>query len=342
MSTAERMEIERSEVMDAENIKCLKTSGMKISDLYIGNISSGIKTLNPDTNISLASQMIRTDPMLPGFCIIDNGELLGVVTKNQLHAKLSSKYGYSLYSNKEIELIMCKDFLCVDFFTTIDVVVKIAMQRDPEKIYDFITVTKGKKYCGIVTVKDLLEKSILFGIVNTLQALPGPDHHAHQQTVRQLEITDGFTEKSLVLDFDIDNFNAYNEVYGSEKGDIVMERFMQILNRNIPQEFFIGQSGEDDFVAVAPLSDAEKICRKVVEQFEAMAPDFYAGTDLMRGYVLTKNNHGIEEVYPLMSLTIAGIPSSSFLEFPGGSAAKMKDTHIQVLHEHMRSKNEFT
>lgn len=341
MSTAERFKTDRFEVMDTDTDKSINSSSMKISDLYIGSISSGIKTLNADTNISVASQMIRNDPMLPGFCIINNGDLLGVVTKNQLHAKLSSKYGYSLYSNKEIELIMCKDFLCVDFFTPIDVVVKIAMQRDPEKIYDFITVTKGKKYGGIVTVKDLLEKSILMGVVNTRQSRAGLANLVNQQAVSQLEIMDASPDKSLVLDFDIDNFNAYNEVYGSEKGDFVMERFMQILNRNIPQEFFVRQSGDDDFAAIAPLADAEKICRNMVRQFDEMAPDFYTEIDLMRGYVLTKNNHGIEEVYPLMSLTVAGIPAANFLESAGDTAAKMKNTHIQVLHEHMRSKNEF-
>lgn len=340
MSAAEQTENERFEVMDTETVKSINSSGMRISDLYIGNICSTIKTLNPDTNISLASQMIRTDPMLPGFCITENDELLGVATKNHLNTKLSSKYGYSLYSNKEIELIMCKDFLCVDFFTSIDIVVKIAMQRDPEKIYDFITVTKRRKYYGIVTVKDLIEKSILMGIVNTLHAQPSPTHYVNQQTVRQLEITNTSLDRSFVLDFDIDNFNTYNEVYGSEKGDTVMEQLTHILNRNIPQEFFVRQSGEDDFIAIAQLSDAEKICRQVVEQFEEMAPEFYTKADLMQGYILVKNNHGIEEVYPLMSLTVAGVSGASFLEFSGDPAEKIKNTNIQVLHENMMNKNE--
>ena len=332
MSAAEQIKNERFEVMDTETAKSINSSGMNISDLYIGNICSAIKTLNPDTNISLASQMIRTDTMLPGFCITENDELLGVVTKNHLHTKLSSKYGYSLYSNKEIELIMCKDFLCVDFFTTIDIVVKIAMQRDPEKIYDFITVTKGKKYCGIVTVKDLLEKSMLMGVVNTLRAQPFSASSGNQQTAGLLEIPGTSPDRSFALDFDIDNFNTYNEVYGSEKGDTVMERLTHILSRNIQQEFFVGQSGEDDFIAIAPLSDAEKICRQVVEQFEAMAPDFYSKSDLMQGYILVKNNHGIEEVYPLMSLTVAGVPGASFLGSSGDPALKIKNTNIQVLH----------
>jgi len=350
MSTSERMMNETFEVMDTQtapnsNLPGLKTSdqnsGMKISDLYIGNISSGITTLQSDDTILLASQLIRTDPMLPGFCIIDNGELLGVVTKNHLHVKLSSKYGYSLYSNKEIELIMCKDFLCVDFFTTIDIVVKIAMQRDPEKIYDFITVTKGKKYCGIVTVKDLLEKSMLMDVVNTLRAQPFSASSGNQQTAGLLEIPGTSPDRSFVLDFDIDNFAAYNEAYGSESGDIVMERLSQILSRNIPKEFFAGQSGEDNYIATAPLLEAEKICRQVVEQFEEMMPNFYTQTDLTRGYVLAESGRGIEGVYPLMSLTVAGIPGACFLDFSGDPAMKKKNRNIQVLHEHFRSKNEF-
>ncbi len=73
---------------------------------------------------------------------------------------------------------MSKDYLCVDWRTTIDSVSKKAMQRDIERVYDFITVTKDDKYLGIVTVKELLEKSIEIEVINAthlnpLSKLPG-------------------------------------------------------------------------------------------------------------------------------------------------------------------------
>lgn len=61
---------------------------------------------------------------------------------------------------------------------TIDVVGKNAMQRDYDKIYDFIVVTRDGCFQGTVTVKDLMEKLIEIEFVyakhlNPLTELPG-------------------------------------------------------------------------------------------------------------------------------------------------------------------------
>lgn len=279
----------------------------KISDIYIGNLCTSLGTVTPDTKISVVSQMIRSDPYLPGFCVIEDNMLLGVATKNQMNAKLSSQYGYNLYCNKGIEVIMCKDFLCVDFFTTIDIVVKIAMQRDPDKIYDFITITKDGRYSGIVTVKDLLEKSIKIEIVNAAHGNHVPSLTGRTVEAKLPQVSVASSGRSCILDFDIDNFKSYNEVYGFDKGDAVMQCLNQILSRNIPKEYFVGQDGEEDFIAVATPSDADIICRQVIEEFERLSPEFYCESDWSRGYIVSKNRHGIEEVHPLMSITVAGV-----------------------------------
>lgn len=305
MSIAERIDSKYPD--EIINVKENNLSDMMISELHIGNLCSMLGTLSPDAKISLVSQMIRSDPTLPGFCIIDDGQLIGVATRNQMNAKLSSQYGYSLYCNKGIDLIMCKDFLCVDFFTPIDIVVKIAMQREPDKIYDFITVTKNGKYGGIVTVKDLLEKSIQVEVASVKHVTPRNPLPVSQRIEKQQDASRVVCDQSFSLDFDIDNFAAYNEVYGSEKGDLVMERLSQILNRNLPKESFPGHEGENGFITISKREDADKICRQVMGEFDKMAPEFYSASDWNRGYILSKNHHGIEEIYPFMSITIAGI-----------------------------------
>jgi len=310
MSIAER--IDSKFPKEITDVKTKNTADMLTSELQIGNLCSMLGTLNPDAKISLASQMIRSDPTLPGFCIIADGELIGVATRNQMNAKLSSQYGYSLYCNKGIDLIMCKDFLCVDFFTPIDIVVKIAMQREPDKIYDFITVTKNGKYGGIVTVKDLLEKSIQVEVASVKHKHPGNLLTAGPKMEKQADTAKMAADQFCGLDFDIDNFAAYNAVYGSEKGDLVMQRLSQILSRNLPKESFSGQEDEGGFIAIAQPADSEKICGLIMEEFEKMAPDFYSTSDLNRGYILSKNHNGIEEIFPFMSITIAGISNTNF------------------------------
>ena len=150
----------------------------KISNIYISNICISSGTLNPNILISQVHKMLNDDFSIPGYCITKNNEVIGVITRNYLNTKLSGNYGYSLNSNKPISKIMNKEFLCVDYQTPIDIVAKKAMQRNPDKLYDFITVTKDNKYYGIVTVKDLLEKTIQIEVVhathlNPLSQLPG-------------------------------------------------------------------------------------------------------------------------------------------------------------------------
>jgi CBS domain-containing protein len=102
-------------------------------------------------------EIIKKDQTLPGFCITENNSVVGVITRNGLFKTVSRQYGYNLYSNKPISAVMSREFLGVDFRESVESVSKKAMQRDAEKIYDFITVTKDGEYYGIVTVKDLLE-----------------------------------------------------------------------------------------------------------------------------------------------------------------------------------------
>lgn len=285
---------------------------IRIPDVYIGNICKPLTTLDPDIKISQATQLIRSDPTLPGFCIIENGKLLGVATRNQMNARLSSQYGYSLYCNKGIESIMCRDFLCVDFQTPIDDVVKIAMQRDPEKLYDFITITKDGSYKGIATVKDLLLKTMQIEIVNAKHLNPLSGLPGNLLIERQLEECRNSTARSCILYFDIDNFKAYNDVYGFEKGDLVLKNLTRILTGRIPGDFFVGHIGGDDFIAVVPPEIADTVCRQVIEEFDMLAQNFHTETDYNRGYIISKNRRGVEETYPLMSITIAGITNTNF------------------------------
>ena len=224
---------------------------------------------------------------------------------------------------------MSKDFLCVDFFTTIDIVVKIAMQRDPDRIYDFITVTKDGKYSGIVTVKDLLEKSIQMEVVHTRHSSP-IKALAGIPCVQKQAAAVSAADRSCILDFDIDNFKSYNDVYGSDKGDMVMQSFMQILKANIPDHCFVGNNGEDDLIAVASPADADAICRRVIEEFDRLTPGFYSESDLNKGYIISRNCCDIEEIYPLMSIIIAGIPNANYekLSAPADNACKIKSICI--------------
>jgi GGDEF domain-containing protein len=148
-------------------------------------------------------------------------------------------------------------------------------------------------------------------IVNAVHGNHAPSMPGRSSAAKLPQISASSSERSCVLDFDIDNFKSYNEVYGFDKGDAVMQCLNQILSRNIPREYIVGQDGEEDFIAVATPSDADIICRHVIEEFDRVSPGFYSESDWSRGYIVSRNRHGIEEIYPLMSITVAGLSGTT-------------------------------
>ena len=73
---------------------------------------------------------------------------------------------------------------------------------------------------------------------------------------------------------------------------------------------FIGHIGGDDFVAVVSQEDAEQLCCCIIEEFEQLKCDYYNKNDMDKGYITTKNRHGIEEDFPLLSVSIGGVSAS--------------------------------
>ncbi|HBC26950.1 MAG TPA: diguanylate cyclase response regulator, partial [Ruminococcaceae bacterium] len=50
--------------------------------------------------------------------------------------------------------------------------------------------------------------------------------------------------------FDMDNFKAYNDAYGFEKGDCIIKLLASCMTSHLPKGQFVGHVGGDDFVAV--------------------------------------------------------------------------------------------
>ncbi|WHT49661.1 GGDEF domain-containing protein [Sporosarcina thermotolerans] len=217
------------EIIVVEN-KCKRYISLnRKTDTSVGNISTPLPTLGVTTLVDEVKSTMDQDSTLPGCCIVDQNRLVGVITRNQLHYKISGTYGYSLYNKRKIHEIMDTNFLQVDRNTPIHMVAKLAMMRDSNRLYDFITITKDGQYYGIVTVKELLEKSMEIEInvakhMNPLTELPG-----NVLIEQQLQLCIDSTDRYGILYLDLDNFKPYNDVYGFENGDQVLMHLAHLL-----------------------------------------------------------------------------------------------------------------
>jgi len=254
------------------------------------------------------------NPNLMGITILQENSPVGMLMKNKFLTHLATKYGVAVYMKRPVGLLMDQNFLVVDYNTSLQQVSKLALARSEESLYDYIVITQHNQYYGITTVKQLLEKTTDLEIKrarhsNPLSGLPG-----NILIEEKLKLVIDAGQPYSVLYFDLDNFKAYNDVYGFENGDKVLCMTAQIIqaqfkNSNI-MDVFIGHIGGDDFIAVVKDIEIIPVCQIMIDYFDVRIRGFYTEEDQKRGYIVAKNRHGVEENFPVVSLSIAVLTSS--------------------------------
>lgn len=284
---------------------------------YIGSIIEERKSFNISTPCQKIKNYLDNDNM-DGACITNNSSPVGLIMRHNLDSSLAHRYGVALYYNRPVSLIMDYSPLIVDYCTPIAIVSEQAMCRTEERTYDNIIVTKDSKYIGIVSVKRLLQYAVSLEKnyareLNPLTQLPG-----NVIINRVLNDTIQLKKECCILYFDLDNFKAYNDLYGFEKGDKIIKLLATIVNDKIKTKFpytsFVGHIGGDDFVSMieCPIEDCKKLCEDIISEFDAKILDFFNESDRHNKYIVTEDRNGSISTFSLTSLSIAvffGSPS---------------------------------
>ena len=304
-----------------------------LSNFYIGNLGCSNPTVFPEDRADEVYNLFLADDNLSGLtAVAHDGSVAGIITRTNIVHIMSGQYGYSLHAKRPVSMFMDKSPLITDHQVSIDTASKLAMSRPVGRLYDMIVVTQNNMYQGVVTIKNLLEKTMEIEVTNArlLNPLSGlPGNLIIESCIEKCLIKDApFT----VIYADIDNFKAYNDTYGFGNGDKVIRFTAKLMEEVFTPENFVGHIGGDDFVAVVQSGDVEQTCQKLIDRFDAGIPEFYSSKDLERGYVETRDRRGDNDRFPLMSLSVAGISShnrtfkdiSSLSEYAGAIKKKCK------------------
>ncbi len=107
---------------------------------------------------------------------------------------------------------------------------------------------------------------------------------------------------------DLDNFKAYNDVYGFFKGDEIIKFTARVILKNVHnmelESSFVGHIGGDDFVAIVSDIDCEKACQDIIAEFDKNIVNYYTEKDIIRGYIEVENRKGIIEQFPIVSISV--------------------------------------
>jgi diguanylate cyclase (GGDEF)-like protein len=116
-------------------------------------------------------------------------------------------------------------------------------------------------------------------------------------------------ESFAVLYIDLDNFKAFNDVYGFTHGDEAIRLIARVavdaVRRRGTTTDFVGHIGGDDFIVVTQPERAEEISQAMIDEFDRDIRALYSVTDLRAGYIETRDRRGALNRFPIMSLSIA-------------------------------------
>jgi len=139
--------------------------------------------------------------------------------------------------------------------------------------------------------------------VNPSSRLPGPSM-IDKKINHLIDLNKDFA----VCYLDIDNFKSYNDYHGYYYGDKVIRLTAQIVRDivfDLVPDGFIGHIGGDDFIFIIPYSDIESVCSNILKTFDRIIPYSYKEVDRDRGKIITKNRFDVDEVFPLLTISIA-------------------------------------
>jgi len=238
-----------------------------------------------------------------------NDEPLGILHESQIKEFLYSPYGMSLLLNDGPHKSKLKNLVnyCgnTDINSDISTIIEL-FSNNPESIG--IIITKNSKYYGFLSARAIIsimneENLILARDQNPLTKLPG---NRVIEKYMSTSIEQG--KKYLLCYFDLDNFKAFNDVYGFRNGDRIIVLFAQIMKKHLSETFFKAHIGGDDFFVAVHLSDKDesgfiKEIELIIEKFAQNAKEFYSKEDREKGYIRAKDREGCPKIYPLLNVS---------------------------------------
>lgn len=239
-------------------------------------------------------------------------EPLGILYERDIKEYTYSPYGISILLNKTAETSKLKNFIIkapvIDIHSDINLIIEI-YTNNPQSAG--IIVTSNSLYVGFLSARAILnivneENLMAARDQNPLTKLPG-------NRIIESYIADvSLREKAYLLCyFDLDNFKAYNDIYGFRNGDRIIQLFADLLRTTLPAHFFKAHIGGDDFFVGKEIENEDLLCLHFIEEliknFCNHALEFYSKEDQERGYIVAKDREGALKKFPMLSVSASVI-----------------------------------
>lgn len=294
----------------------------------IGDLKTPVKVFDKKVPISEVADYFKKNQESVGAVIVSEEEPVGLMMRDRLFQQLAGQYAFSLFWNRTIDSVMDDSPLIVDEFISVEQVSQMATSRSIHQLYDLVIITSNGKMAGIASIRAILEsitnvRMESARVANPLTGLPG-----NLQINRELNKRIHENKQFHVVYADLDYFKWFNDRFGFQKGDQLIQYTADIMQQAIsvcgtPLDF-VGHVGGDDFIAISSTEEPELLCQEMIRRFEMGVKMFYEDEEWEYVWDRSGNKVKSEGVTLSLSLVVCSCESPISLEHISQTAADLK------------------
>lgn len=284
----------------------------KLDQLHGENVSSlSLSYVEPcSSRYSMPSILGRfqAEGKLRAIPVVDDGEVVGVLVRDAVLRAFSVAFGHSLNNKKLVTNFMHNKPIVITPADKLTDVSELAMARPDELMYTPIIVCDKSGYLGMVPIRELLEKITQNQVNHAKQSSPLTGLPGNISIEMEIDCQLQQQKTFVCCYFDLDNFKAFNDVYGFERGNVMIRLLADLLSKHKAKKDFIGHIGGDDFVFISNRDDWEERVQACLKDFEKSVPYLYDEADRLKGGINALSRRGETCEFPFSSLSVAALP----------------------------------
>jgi len=188
-------------------------------------------------------------------------------------------------------------------------------------------------------IRRAIERACVSLDANPLTRLPG-----NASIKAEIDERLGRGEVFAVLFVDLDNFKAFNDRYGFNRGDEALRALGDIILEAIecpgngPTSDFAGNIGGDDFVVITSVDRAEALAERLCELVDQRMPYLFDEADRRAGHITSFDRQGRRRQFPLMSVSVAIVTNEEYPIRHHSEFSQIGTEIKQYLKQHSRNR----
>lgn len=267
-----------------------------------------VRPFPTDTGIEKIFARFSADKSLRAIPIVDQGRPIGLINRHQFFDRFAQSFHHEPPSKGTCAKLVTQAPLLVDKSTPIHELSEFLSESDIRHFTDGFIITEQGRYIGLGIGQDLLREITKAHMetksyAHPLTLLPGNKPiNEHIEDLLQ-------SGKSFAVCYgDLDNFKHFNNKYGYDKGDELIQFTGKLLGKVCDSKCdFIGHIGGDDFILVLQSPDWELRCNQALTAFAKTSATMFGKEGRSIGGYWTGDRQGRIVHHPLPTLTIGAV-----------------------------------